>query len=73
MRFYYKDQLSSNQSFMLLTATDELYKNKFDNYKYIDAKIDKLNIKDVELTTKKYLNNPQIIIFQKKKVNLIMI
>ena len=67
MRFYYKDQLSSNQSFMLLTATDELYKNKFDNYKYIDAKIDKLNIKDVELTTKKYLNNPKIIIFKKEK------
>lgn len=66
MSFYYKDRVASNESLATIMASDELFGRGHLYYKSLQESVPKLTKEDILNTSKKYLKNPQIFIFQNK-------
>ena len=67
MKMYYNQRRSSIDNNLLINATDELYTNDYLFSKKYENEINLLNEKTVIKITNKYLNNPQIMIFEQNK------
>ena len=63
LRFYYKDQISTLDSFSMKVATDELYGRGFDYYQELESELLTLTKEDVQAMADKYFVNPQTFIF----------
>ncbi len=67
LKFYYKDRASSTDSIILLTAVNELLLNDMNHNDKIDNLIDSITKEMIIETAKKYLTNPETIIFHPQK------
>jgi zinc protease len=66
MKMYYKQRLSSIDNQLLINATDEIYTNNYLFSKKYEQEINLLNKNSTIDITKKYFNNPKIMIFNPK-------
>ena len=62
--FYYKDRRSSLSALSLISATDELYQDKYDDYVQLEKRLKTVKKSDIIAMAKKYLNNPQILLIK---------
>ncbi|MBT6119896.1 insulinase family protein [bacterium] len=67
LRFYYKDQISTLDSFSMKVATDELYGRGFDYYQKLESELLTLTKEDVQTMAIKYFIHPQTFIFSNKE------
>jgi zinc protease len=68
LNFYVQDRATSNESKATLMATDILYGRGHDYYLKVKDTISSLTKEDLRDTAKKYLDNPQVYLFEKKKI-----
>lgn len=69
LKFYYKDRASSSDSLILIKAADELLLNNLNHGETIDKLIDSISKEMIMETAKKYLINPETVIFHPVKEN----